>query len=173
MKKLVIVINGRGGSGKDTFCEAIGTEWRVINVSSITPIKELAALIGWDGCKDDRGRLLLARLKEAMTDYNDLPLRYLLDEYKAFLTSDALVMFVHIREQREIERFLDCVKLPSRTLLVRKPEQDCLTYGNSADDLADTFSYDYSYNNTCPLDEMPADAVRFFRELLAKEGIAE
>ena len=40
MKKTVIVINGAGGVGKDTLCEFAEKHFKVMNVSSITPIKE-------------------------------------------------------------------------------------------------------------------------------------
>ena len=46
MKKLVMVINGAGGVGKDTLCEFAMKHFKVMNISSITPIKELAALAG-------------------------------------------------------------------------------------------------------------------------------
>ena len=46
MKKLVMVINGRGGVGKDTLCDFAAAYFRVRNVSSITPVKELAAQCG-------------------------------------------------------------------------------------------------------------------------------
>ena len=46
MRKMVFVINGRGGVGKDTLCELAAKAYSVKNVSSITPIKELAAQVG-------------------------------------------------------------------------------------------------------------------------------
>ena len=54
MNKVAIVINGAGGVGKDTLCELAAKHFKVMNISSITPIKEIAALCGWDGRKDDR-----------------------------------------------------------------------------------------------------------------------
>ena len=56
MKKLAIVINGAGGVGKDTLCNLAAKHLKVRNISTITPIKEIAAMAGWDGSKDDRSR---------------------------------------------------------------------------------------------------------------------
>jgi Lrp/AsnC family leucine-responsive transcriptional regulator len=42
MKKLVVVINGAGGVGKDTLCSFAAQEYKVRNISSVDPIKELA-----------------------------------------------------------------------------------------------------------------------------------
>ena len=171
MKKLVIIINGRGGSGKDTFCDAVGKTWSTMNVSSITPIKELALRIGWDGEKDLRGRRLLSRLKEAMTEYCDLPNRYLMEQYEKFVSGDQTAMFVHIREQSEIERFRSLVALPCRTLLVTMPRLDGSVYGNLSDDLADSLSYDYTFVNDGPLEGFDARACAFFSSVLKNEDM--
>ena len=40
--KLTIVINGMGGVGKDTLCRFAAERYKTENISSITPIKELA-----------------------------------------------------------------------------------------------------------------------------------
>ena len=55
MNKLTIVINGKGGVGKDTLCMSLPHR-RVRNISSITPIKEIAAMHGWNGEKDLKSR---------------------------------------------------------------------------------------------------------------------
>ena len=54
--KVAVVINGAGGVGKDTLCNLAAKHFRVLNVSSITPIKEIAAECGWRGEKDDKAR---------------------------------------------------------------------------------------------------------------------
>lgn len=46
MNKIVIIINGRGGVGKDTLCDFAAKHYKVENISSITPIKDLAKLCG-------------------------------------------------------------------------------------------------------------------------------
>ena len=61
--KLVIVVNGSGGVGKDTLCNFVGEKYASESVSSIDPIKKLAAECGWDGGKDDKSRRFLAELK--------------------------------------------------------------------------------------------------------------
>ena len=68
-KKLIVVMNGKGGVGKDTLCDSLREKYRVMNISAIDPIKEIARQYGWNGEKDDRARLFLAELKQALTDY--------------------------------------------------------------------------------------------------------
>ena len=60
MKKVTIVINGRGGVGKDTLCNLAAKHFKVKNISTITPIKDLAREAGWDGRKDDKARKFLS-----------------------------------------------------------------------------------------------------------------
>ena len=103
MNKIVIVINGAGGVGKDTLCELAAKHFKVKNISSITPIKEIATMCGWDGQKDDKSRKFLADLKELCVQYNDNPTVWASREYKEFLAGDFEIMFVHIREPKELQ----------------------------------------------------------------------
>lgn len=52
--QLVIIINGAGGSGKDTICNILKNDYVTYVYSSITPIKAAATMLGWEGeVKDD------------------------------------------------------------------------------------------------------------------------
>ena len=64
MKKIVIIINGNGGAGKDTLCDFAGEVYDTMNISAITPIKEIAKANGWNGEKDAKSRKFLADLKQ-------------------------------------------------------------------------------------------------------------
>ena len=117
--KLTVVINGAGGVGKDTLCNIAAGQYRVRNVSSITPIKEIAAMCGWNGEKTDRARKFLSDLKLLTIAYNDYPSRWLDRQYRAFLDGDEEIMFVHIREPQEIAKFVRLTGGAAKTLLVR------------------------------------------------------
>ena len=78
MQKQVIIINGTGGSGKDTFVQYCSKYAKVINISSVDKVKEAATiLVGWKGEKDEKSRKLLVDLKKLSIDYNDAPLKYI------------------------------------------------------------------------------------------------
>ena len=157
MEKLVIVINGKGGVGKDAMCDAIATAYKVQNISSITPIKEIAAAYGWQGEKTEAARRFLSDLKRAFTEYSDLPTKYLVAEYEKFLQSDAQILFVHIREASEIAKFVRETHTPCITLLVRRKAIDNLAnYGNASDDLVSDYPYDHYFDNDLPLAESGA-----------------
>lgn len=171
--KLVIIINGKGGTGKDTVCALTARHYRTRNVSSIDPIKAIARQHGWNGEKDTRARKFLSDLKQAFVDYNDLPNRFLEEQYQQFLDSDEGLMFVHIREGAQINAFKERVFTKCVTLLVHSPLEGLgeAHYGNVSDDQAEDYPYDYRYQNDRPLEELEEDFLAFLQELLHREGV--
>ena len=167
MKKLAIVINGSGGAGKDTLCEMASKHFKVVNVSSIDPIKQIARENGWNGEKDLRSRKFLADLKQLFTEYNDLPTTYVLGKCEEFLNGEGEIFFVHIREGEQIAHFIEKARLigaEPKSLLVRSKRCESV-YGNASDDDVANYSYDYYYDNDLPLEEAEADFVRFLKSI--------
>ena len=106
MTKQVFIINGSGGVGKDTVCSAAAQSWKVQNISSITPILQVAKAAGWDGTKTPAARRFLSQLKADCTEFNDLPFRYCTEQLQIFAENDAELLFVHIREPEECKELL-------------------------------------------------------------------
>lgn len=171
MQKIVIIINGRGGVGKDTLCSIVRKYYKIKNVSAITPIKKIAEFCGWKGEKDEKSREFLSRLKRICIEYNDLPNRYLFEEYNDFLLDENLIMFVHIREKDQIDSFLKMIDCHKITLLVRRRGFNHQNYGNYSDDAVEEYKYNYIYNNDKLRDEIEEDFIRFFNEILKQENI--
>ncbi len=173
MKKTVFVINGMGGVGKDTLCDMAAKHYRVYNVSSITPIKELAAQCGWQGEKDDKARRFLADLKALTTAYNNYPSKWIYERYKEFLASTDEVMFVHIREGAEIDKFVRMTEGRAHTLLIRggarMAEKSLVGYGNASDDGVENYDYDDYFVNDRPLEETEAAFISFLQEIIDKQ----
>ena len=167
MEKIVVVINGRGGSGKDTICDIVSRRYGAMNVSSIDPIKEIARAHGWQGQKDGKSRKFLADLKRAFIEYNDLPNRYLKQKYDQFLSDpDKTILFVHIREADQIDAFKEMVDIKCITLLVRRDER---ALGNASDDQTQAYAYDYYYDNTGPPQDMQNSVMDFFSAVLSEQ----
>jgi hypothetical protein len=166
MGKAVIIINGHGGTGKDTLCGFGGRVYRTKNISSAEPIKEIARCYGgWRGEKDERSRKFLADLKRLFADYNDLPCRYLVEEYKKFLESGEEILFVHIREGEEIDKFRHYVDIPCIALLVRRSSVR-QQWGNESDDNVEKYAYDYCYDNDKELTEAESDFQQFLKGIM-------
>lgn len=166
MKKTVIIINGSGGAGKDTLCEIAGKYYRVMNVSSIDPIKKIALENGWNGDKTEKSRKFLADLKSLFVEYNDLPLCYLMEQYEVFKTGDDEIMFVHIREPKEIEKFKAALENHCKTLLVRGRKGARTEWNNASDDAVEEYDYDVYYENDKPLEEAEMDFIRFLNSVI-------
>lgn len=169
MEKITIVINGVGGAGKDTLISLLEGKFKIKNVSSITPIKELAKQMGWQGEKTDKARKFLSDLKAIATEYNDYPTKYLLEKQQDFILSNDQIMFVHIREPKEIEKFVKLSKTITKTLLIR-PRSELMQkqFGNASDDEVENYSYDYIFNNDKSLEEIKHIWIEFISKILEK-----
>lgn len=168
MKKAVIVINGAGGVGKDTLCDLAAKHFKVYNMSTIMPIKDIARMCGWDGSKDDKSRKFLADLKQLTVDYNDYPTMWGLERYHEFLESDNEVMFLHIREPEEIAKYVRATDGAAKTLLVRGgARMSKCHYGNAADDCVEQYEYDYYFMNDKTLEDAERDFCALLAEILA------
>lgn len=168
MQKTVIIINGIGGVGKDTICDIVSKVYSIKVVSSIDPIKQIASIGGWS--YDDKslaGRKLLSDIKLAFVRYNDLPNKYVLEEYNKFLEDKHELMFAHIREPEEIIKFKKCVSVNCISLLIKSPRINIGKFGNPSDDCVDNFQYDYIYTNEKPLSELSDDFLTFFSKIIS------
>ena len=156
----VVIINGIGGSGKDTFvkfCQELldakaDIYPRCLNVSTVDYVKEIAAYCGWNGEKDPASRKFLSDLKKAMAEWRDLPVQDVknkLDTYSVatqWYDIKDCVAFVHCREPKEIERLVE--ELDATTLLIRREAAENIQQINDSDNNVLHYAYDYTiYNN--------------------------
>ncbi len=159
MKKQVIIINGTGGSGKDTFVSFCSEFSKVTNISSVDIVKEAAKiLVGWNGEKDEKSRKLLVDLKQLSIEYNDAPTKYIKEQYEIFKKDDSEYLFIHIREVKEIEKIKKI--LNAKTLLVKNPRVSLIT-SNNADKNVYKYHYDYVIENVGTLDDLREKARKF------------
>lgn len=167
MNKTVIVINGQGGCGKDTVCTILAKYYKVKNVSTVDPIKDIARYAGWNGEKGDKARKMLADLKQVFIEYNDLPLNYIKAEADKFATDENHLMFVHCREKEEIAKIVKALSIRTVTLLIRRKDKyfQQKVYGNSADDEVENYNYDFIYTgNNETTAELEKTFMKFFEE---------
>ncbi len=161
--KEIIVINGSGGVGKDTFVQFCGEYIPIMNISSVDKVKEAAkVLTGWNGEKDEKSRKFLADLKELGIKYNDAPFKYISNMAEEFKKSNKQIMFIHIRECEEIEK---CKKyLNTKTLLITNKHVAAINT-NVADKNVNNYKYDYHINNDGTLKELKQKAKEFVDKL--------
>ena len=159
MDKQVIIINGTGGSGKDTFVEFCSEFAKVMNISSVDKVKEAARiLVGWNGEKDEKSRKLLVDLKQLSIEYNDAPAKYIKQKYEEFNNGDYSYLFVHIREIDEIKKIKQL--LNAKTLLIKNPNVPLITSNNS-DGNVYKYNYDFVVENDGTLEDLKQKAKEF------------
>lgn len=162
---ITVVINGKGGAGKDTFIKLCSRYTGVISHSSVYWVKQAAEVLGWTGGKHLADRKFLSDLKDLSTWYNDGPFESLKDIYekanKPHVHCD--ILFLHVREPNEIER---CVReFDAKTLLIRRPTSNEGVYGNHADDCVENFNYDYIVDNDGSIEDLEEQAKEFILKL--------
>ena len=167
MRKEVIIINGTGGSGKDTFVSFVSEFAKVYNFSSIDKVKEIARMIGWNGAKEEKDRKFLSDLKKLTTEYNDMAFNSILEAFEKFNNSDAEIMFIHIREPEEITKALERINCSIHTLLIKRDGLSNIN-SNYSDASVDNFKYDFIIKNTT-LEDFHEKAKEFVSKLLDKE----
>lgn len=150
-KPLVIIINGKGGVGKDALVNEYLKHHRGESISAIDRIKEAAAVLGWDGRKSDADRKFLSDLKALSIKYNDYPLKDIMYKFYWFIRDvKGDVLFIHIREPEEIEkckRNIEHTDMAMVKTLIVITDGEEHTYGNKSDDDVEDYNYDIKFLN--------------------------
>lgn len=170
---VIVLINGAGGNGKDTFINAVNRTLAVYNLSTIDPIKTIAGqLIDITDSysqfekisgssemtnKSDRYREFLHELKMAWANFNDGPNVNMLGEIQNILNIHEHggekydVIFVHVREPKEIDELKNDIfryfGISCITMLV-KGRVDPSEYNNNCDKNVYNYKHDIVLANT-------------------------
>ena len=173
----VVIINGKGGSGKDTFVtmckDVLGAE-RIYNISTVDFVKEVATMCGWDGTKTPKNRKFLSDLKDLLTEWDDVPLKKIMAEAVACSACaeilgelDRSVLFIHCREPKEIDKLTkELQQYEPVTLLIRREVAENVAQINHADNDVLNYSYDYTIYNDSTLSWLRNEAKVFLRDYL-------
>lgn len=186
----VVIINGKPQSDKDTFCRfAQGycnddESANTLIISSVDPLKEMLAQLGWDGTKTDEIRDMLMCMKQLWVQNQDGPTMFLFNnilEFHKACTGEDNIVFVHIREPEEIKKLvnaltgfesmgIDVISL----LVIRKggedtPNQSAETRKSDDEALINSYNYDITINNDGDLIRLQELAAEFVDKLLEDE----
>ena len=173
----IVIINGKGGCGKDTFvtmCRDVLDTTKILNISTVDFVKEVAEYCGWDGTKTPENRKFLSDLKDVLTQWNDIPLKKICQEIKAWqhlwIASgdyNKAVVFIHCREPKEIDKLLkEFEQYDAKTLLIRRTAAESVEQINHADNEVFNYSYDYTIYNDNTLSWLRNEAMVFLRDYL-------
>lgn len=188
----VIIINGSGGKGKDTFaklCLKLAYDSNnstidentlislqiMCNIDSVNLVKSLAIIAGWDGSKTESNRKFLSDLKDLLSSWDDVPYKETIKNINTaiknindFNNGDGLI-FVHSREPKEIQRYVNYFGYNTcHTLLVKNPNVPTVT-SNHADKDVENYRYDFVVYNNKDLESLEDKAKLFYHHLFEQQ----
>lgn len=160
----VFVINGQGSSGKTSFEQFVGEQYDdlVGATSMVAYVKQIAEKFGWRGQKDSKDRLMLSRLKDLLTDWDDSPFATTCMMVNQMENEGVDCCFIDAREPKDIARLKE--KLNCKTILIRRGDKK--SYGNHADDEVFEMDYDIVIDNDGSLEDLKQKAKDFIKNEL-------
>lgn len=177
MNKQIFILNGTAGAGKDTFANILGECIPTKHISSITPVKEVAKVLGWSGDKTPEYRSFLCDTKKYLNSKGDFIWNYLDAQVEDFRKDDKTrVLLIDIREPEEIEEAAK--RYGAKTILITKIKDfsnwdwAITRYTNSADYNVHNYNYDYTIYNTGTLNELKYFAENFAATISPKKAIS-
>ena len=166
----IYIVNGAPGCGKTTFehnVETITGDRYCYILSTITPIKELATSVGWDGTKDLKNRKFLSDLKDLLTEWNDYPFKWVCEQVRKIengwgeygVDPEDITIFIDCREPEEIKKL--CDELNAKSLLIRRASAENSATSNHADEEVLNYDYDIIIENNGDLRRFALEAFSF------------
>ena len=156
-----IIVNGFKQAGKDTVVDALIEHLMLddqysLKYSSVTTVKQVATMFGWDGEKTDKNRVMLSELKDFYTKYFDGTFKEMTE---AIESEKHDYIFAMIREPEEIAKMtnwcltnnIKCCKLLVTGSQERVGSVENLSYSDR--DVLDV-AYDYEYQNLGTIDDI-------------------
>jgi len=161
------MINGVALSGKDLFVDLFIKNYKhkCYNWSTVDDVKSISMKsFGWDGKKTDKSRTFLSELKKLWTDFNNGPFNSMVDKIdESKKISKKIVYFIHCREPKEIQKFVDRYGEKCVTLLI---ERDGLEIpSNNSDQSVLNFDYNYTIKNNGTVPELEENVIKFIEKL--------
>lgn len=161
MNKQVIITNGSGGCGKDTFATILSKYCPTYKYSSIDLVKEILFPYIDVNNKTEEIRRILSDVKIALKDNVFEDLRQIAkDFYKNEIETEILIL--DIREPSEIDRAKK--EFDAITVLIKNDNVEHIT-SNMADANVFNYNYDYVIDNSSTLDNLNEKVQSFYNLL--------
>ena len=158
--KEILIINGSGGVGKDTFVNLLAKHSAVYHDSIVNPIKEMAKEFGWTGEKTEKDRKFLSDLTMLADNYSDYTYTIAKETMYMFM-SDVIcgeILCIDMREASQIERAKK--EFGAKTVLITRNSVPHIT-SNVADKGVFDIEYDFYITNDGSIDELEKKAEEF------------
>lgn len=172
----IALINGYPESGKDTFVKYVNdTKVHVFNCHTSTPAKRAFKEAGWDGSKTPAVRDALSAcmelfedLFEASTKFIDANIKECLEEQKKIGYDNNFVLFVHVREPKNIKKYLEKYEYYHIHSLLINRTTDLKHIKNHSDTQVKDIKYDITIDNNGTLQELKEKAEAYAEVYLCR-----
>lgn len=172
----IVIINGSGGVGKDTFVQFCRKQFaNTHNISSVDNVRLVAQKMGWNNDKSEKGRKFLSDLKVLWNDYNNGCTMGTFRRVEGIVNNmldfelDCLI-FVHIREPEKIDEFKRLCEtelgIIPKTILIRNENVPQIN-SNASDRDVMNYEYDAYFFNTRDLATLERVARDFTKMIMA------
>lgn len=172
-RKVILIINGYPGAGKDTFADVVVTSlanlgWHARSISSIDPIR---AMLRKEGIPVDKKgpaeRKLMSDVKAAFNAYDRHADRMAAQAALDFVQRPGdRAIFVHVREQESIDFMEKLVPEPIWfTSVFVERDFDCAALSNESDKGVEAYCYDFRAINNDTKEKFEQAAEIFARTL--------
>ena len=164
LNKKIVIINGSGGVGKNTFVDLVSKYIPTAFYDSVKTVKDMATLAGWDGSKSEKDRKFLSDIRDLTSEYSDLSYRKVKEAAQKFYKDDFCnsVLFVNMRDQADTDRAIK--EFGAITLLIRNNNVKKVN-SNHADADVEKRDYDCVIENGGTLQELDKLAYDFVQSL--------
>jgi len=168
----IIILNGSSRVGKDQFANYFKKhyKYKCVNWSTIDKVKKVSRRnFGWNGKKTDEARLFLSELKRIWTEFNDGPFEDMINKIDNHYTKlekkdkQKVIYFIHCREPREIQKFVDKYNDKCITVLLKREDRD--VPNNESDKNVANFNYDFIINNVGDKKQLEKEALDFLSKI--------
>lgn len=167
MNKQIFILNGTAGVGKDTFADLLNQYIPTKHISSITPVKQAAQALGWDGSKTDTARSFLCELKKFVNSQGEYIWEYLDKQVEEFKSdNETRILLIDIREPDEIRKAVE--RYGAKTILIRGHFLSTVIASNSADKNVNQYKYDHTFFNVGTIDNFSEIVKDFANRLKPK-----
>lgn len=169
----IIILNGAGRSGKDTFAAFVKEHFHgeVIVHSTVQTVKEAAKLFGADETKykGNKERALWSALKDAWTQYNDGPFWEIIERANSLKNGPGdCLLFCMVREPKEIRKLANHFGPDCITVLITRP--GIKTFNNHADQNVNNYPYNIIIPNDSTLTDLYYNAKIFAESMRQKNN---
>lgn len=165
----IIILNGSANRGKDNFANFFKKHYKYVclNWSTIDQVKMVSKkYFGWDGKKTDDARKFLSDIKRIWSDYNNGPFDNMVKQISKYNRNhkkdrEYTIYFIHCREPREIQKFVDKYGNKCITILLTRDDREIPN--NDSDKNVANFNYDYVINNNGDKKDLENEAIKFVK----------